>query len=337
MEGRRQLHVWDCVNGIRDGLVKDAVPLPDTQPPGGALAWVEKHPRGDAIFCFLDLADHAEEHPNVRRMFKDALARLDEAGGVIVTIDGRDPPPVMAGVASRFEISYPNAAELEQIVRETVKEHHRGVRPVRVEIRKNDLDAIVGNLRGLTRRQARQAVLDAVAHDQRFDVDDVQNVLAHKRPLPRRGRLVAVRRRPRQPRRRRRPCAAEGVAGDARRQPERGRPRLRHRAAARAAVCSACRARARAWRARPWRPAWRRPARADGRRGALRPLRRRERAAAARGAAAGGDDGPVRAVDRRDREGVRRRERPEQRRRPRAAHVRQPADVDAGASASRCS
>ncbi len=181
IQGRRQFFVWDCVNGLRDGQLKDAVVINDTVPAAGALAWIEKYPRGDVIFCFLDLAEHARKEPTFSRMLRDALNRLEEGGGTLLLIDHDEPPSMVRTLASNFTLTYPGEAELEQIVREVTRQHHRQVRPVQVDIRKGELRAIVANLRGLTRRQARQAVLDAVALDQRLDADDVANVLTHKK------------------------------------------------------------------------------------------------------------------------------------------------------------
>lgn len=181
LESRRQLLLWDCVNGLRDGAVKDMASFADTTSAGGALAWVEKHLRGDAIFCFLDLGDCIEKDPQVRRMFREAVRRLDEDDGCLVMIDHATPPPLVRNLASTFELSYPCEEELEEIVRRTVRDHHRNVKPVQVHLRESGLNAIVANLRGLTRRQATQAVIEAVAHDQRLDDEDIANVLRHKK------------------------------------------------------------------------------------------------------------------------------------------------------------
>jgi AAA+ superfamily predicted ATPase len=190
LQSRRQLLVWDCVNGLRDGLIKDAVAFPDTVPCGGALAWIEKHPRGDAIFCLLDAADEIEKDPSVRRMLRDAVNRLEREGGTLVFIDSREPPSLVRSLSSSFELSYPNNDELESIVRETTRSFHQSNKPVRVDLRKKDLQAIVSNLRGLTRRQARQAVLDAIALDQKLDATDAMTVLGHKRRVLGAGGLL---------------------------------------------------------------------------------------------------------------------------------------------------
>ncbi len=181
LESRRTLFVWDCVRGLRDGLVKDQAPLTDTRPPGGALAWVEKHLKADGIFCFLELSEHLEKDPAVRRMFRDALLRVEQGGGTIVLIGYDEPPPFARQLLTAHTLAYAGEKELEELVRDTVREHHRTVRPVRADLRASELKSIVSNLRGLTRRQARRAIIDAVAHDQRLDGEDVQSVLRHKK------------------------------------------------------------------------------------------------------------------------------------------------------------
>lgn len=181
LEGRRDLLIWDCVSGLRDGIVRDSVALADTNHPAGALAQVEKHPRSEAIFCFLDLGEHLERDPAVRRLFRDVVDRMHRQGGTLLLVDHQEPPPLVRALASHHELSYPGEEELKRIVRETAMEHHRTRKPLRVQLEDGELKMLVTNLRGLTRRQARQAVLDAVALDQRLDASDVQAVLNHKK------------------------------------------------------------------------------------------------------------------------------------------------------------
>ena len=181
MEARRDLLVWDCVNGLRDGIMKNSVAFAETAHPAGGLAQAEKHPRPDGIYCFLDLGEHVERDPAVRRMFREVVDRLEEGGGSLVLIDHQEPPPLVRAVASVYELTYPGEEELKGIVRETAFDHHRNRKPLRVKLEESELAHLVNNLRGLTRRQARQAVLDCIAMDQRLDAQDIQNVLRHKK------------------------------------------------------------------------------------------------------------------------------------------------------------
>ena len=181
MEDRRDLLIWDCVNGLRDGIMKDSVAFADTTHPAGGLAQAEKHPRKEAIFCFLDLGEHLERDPTIRRLFRDVVDRMEQGGGTLLMIDHSEPPPLVRALASHHELSYPDEDELKRIVKETATEHHRTRKPLRISLDERELKSLVTNLRGLTRRQARQAVLDAVALDQRLDATDVHAILSHKK------------------------------------------------------------------------------------------------------------------------------------------------------------
>ncbi|MEM7808884.1 MAG: AAA family ATPase [Planctomycetota bacterium] len=181
MQSRQGLFVWDCVNGLRDGLVKDGLGFDETREPGGALAWVERHARPDTIFCFVDLAEHLEKDPANRRLFRDVAYKLGDQGDTLILLGYDEPPGFTQDLVTQLDLAFPDEQELEDLVKETVRHHHRNVQPLRTDITGSDLRGIVANLRGLTRDQARQAVVDAIASDQKLDADDVDNVLKHKK------------------------------------------------------------------------------------------------------------------------------------------------------------
>jgi SpoVK/Ycf46/Vps4 family AAA+-type ATPase len=52
---------------------------------------------------------------------------------------------------------------------------------VQIDLDKKSLRTIVRNLAGLTRRQARQIILDVICPDQRLDANDINTILAQKR------------------------------------------------------------------------------------------------------------------------------------------------------------
>jgi len=56
-------------------------------------------------------------------------------------------------------------------------------KPIEIDITRKGLKTIIRNLRGLTRRQAEQIIIDSVAEDRRFDQDDINGVLARKRQM----------------------------------------------------------------------------------------------------------------------------------------------------------
>jgi SpoVK/Ycf46/Vps4 family AAA+-type ATPase len=77
-------------------------------------------------------------------------------------------------------LSLPGADEVEEIVRQTVRELHNE-RAIEIQLRKEDLQAIVQNLQGLPRRQVRQAVIEAIVNDRKLDASDVKEIIAFKK------------------------------------------------------------------------------------------------------------------------------------------------------------
>jgi SpoVK/Ycf46/Vps4 family AAA+-type ATPase len=52
---------------------------------------------------------------------------------------------------------------------------------IEVDLNRRDLRTVIRNLSGLSRRQARQVILDTVLEDRRFDANDMNSILARKR------------------------------------------------------------------------------------------------------------------------------------------------------------
>ena len=173
--------VWTVTNGLRDGLVEGTVRVPDTDHPAAALYHLCRQARArQALFVMLDLAGHLKDERTLRTL-REAVAKLSGCGCTLVLIDQTDEvPPVVKASSTRMEISYPDEQELTAIVKSTLRQVN-DERRIEVNLTKRDLDVVVRNLRGLTRRQARQVVLDSVAHDRKFDADDVNHMLALKR------------------------------------------------------------------------------------------------------------------------------------------------------------
>jgi ATP-dependent 26S proteasome regulatory subunit len=109
------------------------------------------------------------------------LHKVEAFGGTFVMLDpAEDLPPAVASVATRFEVGFPDERELESLVRQTVR-RAKEEQNIEVHLTKDDLDAVVRNLAGLDRRQARQVILDVICDDCRFDATDIPHILAQKR------------------------------------------------------------------------------------------------------------------------------------------------------------
>ena len=177
---RRHFLIWSVTRGLRDGMLEDEQTIPDTAHPAGAMTHLAVHPPRGTIIAMLDLAGHLADERTVRCL-RELIEKLQAVESTVVLIEGgaTELPPVIRSVMARMDVSFPAADELEEIVRRTVREQHERL-AVAVQLTKDDLAAIVQNLQGLTRRQARQAVLDVVA-DQKLDANDVKRIIAFKK------------------------------------------------------------------------------------------------------------------------------------------------------------
>jgi ATP-dependent 26S proteasome regulatory subunit/1,2-phenylacetyl-CoA epoxidase PaaB subunit len=177
------LWMWSASVGLREGMLEGAKPIPNTENPAAALYFLLQDQERKGIVVMLDLAGHLEEK-RCLRLLRELIARYDDKPGrTLILIDqGTSLPPVIANTAAKLELSYPGEIEIGEIIKRTLREVHQE-RKIEVSIGREDFDAIVRNLRGLTRRQVRQAVIDAVATDRRFDKDDIASVLRAKKQM----------------------------------------------------------------------------------------------------------------------------------------------------------
>ena len=178
----RDIRLWSIIGGVRDGLVAGTPPIPETEHPAAALYHFTKQLKEPSICVTLDLAEHLKDQ-RTQRLLRDLVQTFRNSDSTLVMIDHSTAlPDVLAAEATRFEISLPDEKELEQIVRGTLKRMH-GEKRIEVDMTRRDLRTIIRNLRGLTRRQAERIIVDCVSEDRRFDAEDINTVLAHKRRL----------------------------------------------------------------------------------------------------------------------------------------------------------
>ncbi|HWL93511.1 MAG TPA: AAA family ATPase [Phycisphaerae bacterium] len=174
-------NVWSINGGLRDGLLVDHPPIPETEHPAGALYYLLQQ-SASTLTVFLDLAPHLRDERTLRLM-RDLIEHGRRTGSQLILIDHRDElPAIIESMSARFEIGLPDDEEIELIVRGVLRagnEHER----IQADIGRRAFHSILQNLRGLTRRQVSQIILETIAEDRRFDADDLHTVLARKRQI----------------------------------------------------------------------------------------------------------------------------------------------------------
>ena len=175
--------MWSQSRGVRDAILRDAPPVPDSEHPAAALYHLEQTAGGPRLIILLDMAAHLMRDERTIRHWRDLVRQCARDGSTVLMIDHQaDRPEVVRAMSVTFEFSLPDEAELDQILKSTLRQRNEE-RPLRVTLGKRDVDTILRNLKGLTRRQARQIILDAVCDDNCLDLRDVNRMLAGKRRL----------------------------------------------------------------------------------------------------------------------------------------------------------
>ncbi len=176
-----KMQIWSVGTGVRDGFFPIYPDSPIHQAPEEALKEFSLGPT-KTIYIMLDLASHLNSGLTLRSL-RDGIHRVGANGSLLVLLDSEDKlPDVIKAYVRTFELSLPTETELETLIRNTLREIHN-MTPLEIGITKSGLAAIVRNLRGLSLRQAKQLIWDAVAHDHRFDDQDVNNIIAGKRRM----------------------------------------------------------------------------------------------------------------------------------------------------------
>jgi ATP-dependent 26S proteasome regulatory subunit len=179
----RQVLSWSAVRGIRSGLFQDEVDArPDSHVPLRALRMFATE--GSAVvMVMLDLGGHLDDAATVRAL-RELIEHCRKMRATLILVDHQDRlPEVVARVAVRFEPSLPDDEELSSIAKDTLHLLKGEDQRIAVRISKEDFQALVKNLRGLTRAQASQVVADVAVEDDSFDEKDVHAVLSRKRDM----------------------------------------------------------------------------------------------------------------------------------------------------------
>lgn len=178
---------WTATRGLSPALFEDERALPNTEHPAAALVKTAQEIHTDGVTVFYDLLPHLHDARTLRAL-REAVRAASERRATIVMVDhGGELPGAVADDALVFEPHYPDEQEIEDIVRRTVKSLNAR-NAVTPELTRPQFDAIVKNLRGLSRRQVERAVTQACLEDARFDADDIDNIIEIKQSLIARAR-----------------------------------------------------------------------------------------------------------------------------------------------------
>lgn len=181
IERGQDMWLWTISMGLRDGLIANGPVIADTDHPAAALYHICKDDL-KGLFVLLDVSGHLKDE-RTRRMLREAQEKALRSNGssMLVLIDASDDlPAVISATSTRFDISLPDEKEIEETLRGTLRQLN-DERRIDVDLTRKDLSTIIRNLRGLSRSQVRQIIVEVVSEDHRLDSSDINKILIEKR------------------------------------------------------------------------------------------------------------------------------------------------------------
>ena len=186
----RPLYVWSMTDGLqlypdRASDSSDA-PAPKTvHPPGNGvevLQYLVKSP-AKGIYLFKDLGPHGKD-AFAHRLLRDLLKVASSAKITLILVDALPIPEELTRFAVRYDIGWPGAEELTEVVKQTFQEiRETSLHEVTSNIRRKDMDQLVQTLRGLSCDEARRVVASAIYQDFRLDGGDLPRIVDFKRQI----------------------------------------------------------------------------------------------------------------------------------------------------------
>ncbi|MFH0981707.1 MAG: AAA family ATPase [Planctomycetota bacterium] len=181
-------YVWDLVQALRPAPPALPQPVPQTAKPQQVLAHILTLEE-PGVYVLADLCTHLGD-ATVQRLLRTFAHLAPQRRQTIILIDPIvNLPAGLARLAVPLEISLPDEAQLEQIVRETYQNLSRYSK-LRTELKREHFQHILRTLRGLTAQEARLAISRVILDDDCLSTDDLDRLLEVKREMVREGGLL---------------------------------------------------------------------------------------------------------------------------------------------------
>lgn len=137
----------------------------------------------DAIYVLADFHPYLDDPVHVR-LLKDISLDYPHTGSHIILMSHSITlPDELTKFSANFELAMPDKKELEKLVRDTANEWTQKNPKGKVRTDRKTLDALLNNLSGLTLRDARRLVRNAVFNDGAITQSDLPDVMKAKYEL----------------------------------------------------------------------------------------------------------------------------------------------------------
>lgn len=185
-ELRMPLFEWTITHGLT--RFPETTAIHGTNEPLGLLGHLESI-EIDALFHLKDFGPHLGNAALARSMREVVQQYAQRRATLFITGDSVELPKEIEHAAVRIALKMPDQKELLGVVRAVLKSlqtHHQ----ITVDMKEEDMSALLRAMAGLTLNQARQAIAQAILADSKLGPDDIQRVLKTKGAMIEEGEIL---------------------------------------------------------------------------------------------------------------------------------------------------
>ena len=143
----------------------------------------------EAVFVLKDFHRHMDSPVVVRRLRDVGQKFSANRRTLVLTAPSIEMPPEIAGLVEFLDLPLPDAGRLHEIIRETytrMAETHT----LKLQLDSQGVDAMAGNLRGLTEEEAERAISQTVVGRMALSAECITDVLDAKKALLKRSEML---------------------------------------------------------------------------------------------------------------------------------------------------
>jgi len=174
------LFEWTLTTGLREARPQPGKTMVESGKVAAALCYL-KDSAYPAMYLFKDLGTTCKD-PQVVRHLRDLYFTPSSRLWTLVLVDAVGLPPDVRRLTVPFDVGWPDADELTEVVRKTFQEaKRRSLADIQANLTKREMEQLVQTLRGLTADEAARVVAGAIHDDDVLDGTDLPRVVDAKR------------------------------------------------------------------------------------------------------------------------------------------------------------
>jgi ATPase family associated with various cellular activities (AAA) len=143
----------------------------------------------EAVFVLKDFHRHMDNSVVVRRLRDVGQKFSANRRTLVLTAPAIEMPPELAGLVEYLDLPLPDRDRLREIIRETYT-RLAGTHTMKLQLDDSGVDAMAGNLRGLTEEAAERAISQAVVGRLGLSPDCITDVLDAKKAMLKRSEML---------------------------------------------------------------------------------------------------------------------------------------------------